>query len=116
MRAAQPSPYLHVIVGFCSLAMAWTMLPSSHAAPTAYPLLDSVTTCLLVSYWRLAHYLLPLPSSSSLCPLVLARSPFWGLEHVTRASSYALDPPPCLNAPYASRTHTYRIRMLISYR
>ena len=48
--------------------------------------------------------------------VVLARSPFWGLEHVTRASSYALDPPPCLNAPYASRTHTYRIRMLISYR
>ena len=27
--APQPSPYLHVIVGFFSLAMAWIMLPQS---------------------------------------------------------------------------------------
>ena len=45
-RAAQPSPNRHAIVGFFNLAIAWIILPSSHAAPAVYPLLDSVTTTL----------------------------------------------------------------------
>ena len=45
-------------------------MPSSHAAPAVYPLLDSVTTTLRSSYWRITCHL---PSSSPLHPLVACR-------------------------------------------
>ena len=69
-RPAQPSPNRHAIVGFFNLAIAWIILPSSHAAPAVYPLLDSVATTLLSSYWRITCHL---PSSSPLHPLVACR-------------------------------------------
>ena len=61
-----PSPYLHAIVGFLSLAIACIMFPSSHTAPLTYPLRDSATSTFLSSCFRTT---LCLSSSSPLSPL-----------------------------------------------